>query len=273
MSESSEAQPTSETRLKATALAGRAFESARETWTRMKPLVISAMLANGALAAIFLTVELGLPKNSLWLGVLQVPFQAAIGTPLAVAVHRLIVKGEVTPGIIALNRPYHWLFFAWLCAIAFVELALMGLVLASFKLLMLVLIVGIFIFFIKSALIFPAIAIEAASSNWRATLQTSWRQMDGNFWLLFRAMLLTLLPLILAVVLITIVFTLLGIIVAIGGIGMAIVLIAMKVAMSAIVQPAGVILAAAIASWLYLWVIEKPVAQAQSAQIATSTVT
>jgi hypothetical protein len=202
---------------------------------------------------------------------LQAPFQAAIGAPLAVAVHRLILKGEVTPGIISLNRPYHWAFFAWLLAFSLVQIALTGVVLAS-KVLALVFAVGWFIFFVKSAMIFPAIAIEAAPTNWRERLKTSWKQMDGKFWLLLRALLVSFLPLIIAVVLAGIAGILLGIILAVGA-GMAVGIFAMRIIITAVAQPVGVMLAAGVASWLYLWVIDSPAGQAQSAQTATSTVT
>jgi hypothetical protein len=257
-------------------LAEKAIASAIETWTKMKPLVISAALASGVVGAIFSIPAYGFGSGvepaRLWITLLQAPFQAAIGAPLAVAVHRLVLKGEVTPGFISLNRPYQWLFFVWLCAFALVQFAVVGVRLVS-GLAALIFAAGWFIFFIKSALIFPAIAIEAPSGNWRERIDISWKQMDGNFWLLFRALIVSFLPLIIATVLGVIAGILVGIILAIGGAGTVVEMLVMRVIITAVVQPASVMLAAGVASWLYLWVIDNPTAQAQSAQTATSTVT
>jgi hypothetical protein len=256
-------------------LAEIAIASAIETWTKMKPLVLSAAVASGIVGAIFSIPVYGLGSeiepSRLWINLLQAPFQAAIGAPLAVAVHRLILKGEVTPGIISLNRPYQWLFFVWLCAFALAQFALAGAMGVS-RFLGFIFAIGWFIFFIKSALIFPAIAIEVPSGDWRERLRTSWKQMDGNFWLLFRALLISFLPLILAFVLVIIGAILLGIILTLGGAG-TVGILAMRLIMTAVIQPAGVMLAAGVASWLYLWVRDNPAAQTQSAQTATSTVT
>lgn len=270
MEASSDARPTG------TELAEKAIGSAIETWIKMKPLVISAAVASGVVGAIFSRPVYGLwsgiEPTRLWITLLQAPLQAAIGAPLAVAVHRLILKGEATPGIISLNRPYHWLFFAWLLAFALAQFALAGARLAS-GLLALIFAIGWFIFFIKSALVFPAIAIEAPSRNWRERLDISWKQMDGNFWLFFRALLISFLPLIIAVILASIAGAFLGIILALGGAGMMVGTLAMRIVITAVIQPAGVMLAAGVASWLYLWVRDNAVPQAQSAQTATSTVT
>lgn len=179
---------------------------------------------------------------------------------------------EVTPGIISLNRPYQWLFFAWLLAFSFVQFALVEVRLIS-GLAALIFAVGWFIFFVKSALVFPAIAIEAPFDTWRERLDVSWRQMNGNFWLSFRALLVSFLPLIIAALLTVVAGILVGIILAVGGAGTVAGMLAMRIIITAVIQPAGVMLVAGVASWLYLWVIDNPDDQAQSAQTATSTVT
>ena len=97
--------------------------------------------------------------------------------------------------------------------------------------------------------------------------------MNGNFWLLFRALLVSFLPLIIAALLAVVAGILVGIILAVGGAGTVAGMLAMRIIITAVIQPAGVMLAAGVASWLYLWVIDNPDDQAQSAQTATSTVT
>jgi len=266
MSEASEPRPTG------SALAEKAQASASEAWAKMKPLVVSTAAASGMVALIFLLGRVRFDKDSLWLSVPHAFFNAAISAPLAVAVHRLILKGEVTPGIISFNRHYQWMFFVWLCALALLNLALSSvfdgvrllvpvagmftffvrLVLSFF---ILVLAIGVFVFSIKSALIFPAVAIEAPSSNWRDRLQTSWRQMDGNFWLFVRALLLAILPLVLATLIVAVASGVLAIMASV--VGTKIVAVA-QVMLAMIIQPAGVMFAAGVASWLYLWVRENP---------------
>lgn len=267
-------EASSGTRPRATELAGKAINSAIETWTKMRPLVISAAVASGVVGALFSIPAYGLGAGfnpgRAWMSLLQAPFQAAIGAPLAVAVHRLIIKGDVTTGIISLNRPYQWLFFVWLCAFSLVQFVIVGLGLAS-RLFAAIFAICWFIFFIKSALVFPAIAIEASSGTWRERLDTSWKQMDGKFWLLVRALLISFLPLVFAVVVVSVAAALVGVIFALGG-GIAMGMLVMRMLITAVIQPAGVMLAAGVASWLYLWVRDNP-DQAQSAQTATSTVT
>jgi hypothetical protein len=255
MTVSSDAKPTG------AGLAEKAIASAIETWTKMKPLVISAALASGVVGAIFSIPAYGFGSgfnpSRAWMTLLQAPFQAAIGAPLAVAVHRLILKGEVTSGIISLHRPYQWLFFVWLLAFSLIQFVIAGARLVS-GLAAFIFALGWFIFFVKSALVFPAIAIEATSGNWRERIDASWKQMNGNFWLLFRALLVSFLPLVIATLLAVIAGILAGVILAIGGAGTAVGMLVMRVIITAVIQPAGVMLAAGVASWLYLWVRENP---------------
>ena len=263
-------------------IGGKARASVVEAWAKMKPLVISAGVASMVLTAILLPIkefDLGGTHASAGanfvFGLVQAIFQAAIGAPLAVAMHRLILKNEVTSGFIAFRHSYHWLFFLWLVALEIVSSVLVsGTLLTKSSVLMLVVAIGLFVLAVKSAMIFPAIAIEAPISGWLERLRISWRQMQGNFWLFVRAGFLAALPILFLLLLIigAEVLILLAL-EPLGPIAMVPIGAVAIIAMIGVIQPLGIMLAAAVASWLYLWMQNRPADQAQSAQTATSTVT
>ena len=254
-------------RLTARFLVRKAATSALEVWAKMKPLILSAALAYAIVNALFSFVQskLGIssgetPTAYALLNFAQIPFTAVISAPLAIAVHRLILLGEVTPGIISLRRSYHWLFFAWLCAITLTSSLLRevasfiggsALIIPEF-----VILICVAVFGIKSSLVFPAIAIEVPAETEDRRLGASWLQMKGKFWLLVRAIILTFLPLFLLALLTGGIIGLTHVAnwptVIKDAAGLAIV--------AGILQPIFIIMAAAIASWLYAWIQQHPVA-------------
>jgi hypothetical protein len=239
-------------------LAEKSAGSAIEAWTKMRPLVLSAALATAALgvARSFAQFRLGISPGDttaagIFLGFFPVPIQAVVEAPLAVAIHRLILLGEVTPGIISLRWSYHWLFFAWLCAIGFASTVLVDTIdLAGGGVITPVIAIPGIIFIVKSAMVFPAVAIAAPSGGWRERLLTSWRQMDGNSWLFVRAILLAfllLLPLALLIGLAT---------VAARSVFLSddVMRTIVTSGLRGAILPAYIMMAAGVASWLYAWV-------------------
>jgi hypothetical protein len=106
------------------------------------------------------------------------------------------------------------------------------------------------------AMIFPAVATEVPSESWQARVGNSWKQMKGHAWLLVRAGIVAFLPWILLYVVFWILFGglrasqhhgdlqhswRLGLALLVGG-----------------AQIFLVMLGAALASWLYAWVRQKP---------------
>jgi hypothetical protein len=231
----------------------------------MRQLVVSAMIASaivGAVIALLGTVPGLSPGNAFsqgtLLGLIKALLLSAIAVPLAVATHRLILKGETTSGIIALRKSYHWIFFAWLCGLGFVPLLLIDLSLsAGSRVLAFVLAVLAFIVSINAVLLFPAVAIEAPSASGVDRFKTSWKQMRGHVWLFVRAILLAMIPLFVALLF------LVGA-VLIGALVLAELLVPQQVLallMAGIfgaLEPASILIGAAVASWLYLYVNEKP---------------
>jgi hypothetical protein len=244
-------------------LVEKSMGSAIEAWTRMKPLVLSAALASAILggAAAYLENRLGLPTTArtanAWLfRIFEVPFDAFISAPLAVAIHRLILLGETTPGIISLRRNYQWSFFAWLCLFTFIERA-MSYSAASLAGIAssLILVIPFAIFSAKFAMLFPAVAIDSPSESWRARLTTSWRLMDGNFWLFIRAILIAIVPLLLVIFLSAVILMFVVRLVFSAGTGAETVRNngIVRGVLLGIILPVSVMMAAGIASWLYAW--------------------
>ena len=132
---------------------------------------------------------------------------AAIVVPMAVAIHRFTLLGERKPGF-PYRAGHTRNFFAWTAG-----LLLAFFIARSFSLLLMavsfvqaltafVIEIGIFIIIIQLLMMFPALAIGVPASSAEARIDASFRHMQGNFWLLARTVVLTLLPLlILAIVL------------------------------------------------------------------------
>lgn len=120
-------------------------------------------------------------------------------TPIFIAVHRYIVLGEITPRYrLAPSEPRFLLFFGWSAVLSLgsaVPVLLGLLVTADFALVLgVALIVLFFIASVRLIILFPAIAIDAPGADWR----NAWADSRGNFWRIFGIIMFTMLPLILA---------------------------------------------------------------------------
>lgn len=132
---------------------------------------------------------------------------AAIVVPMAVAIHRYTLLGERHPGF-PYRAGHTRNFFCWIAG-----LLLAFFIARSFSLLLMavtfvqaltafVIEIGIFIIVIQLLMMFPALALGVPARSAEARIDASFRRMEGNFWLLARTVVLTLLPLlVLAIVL------------------------------------------------------------------------
>jgi hypothetical protein len=106
-------------------------------------------------------------------------------------------------------------------------------------------------------MIFPAVAIEAGADDWQSRIAQSWRQMQGNAWLLIRAGIVAFLPVIILWVIVAIWMVLLGVI-ARGVVGPIASLglfprLWLNAAL-AVITVLSIALGAALASWTYAWI-------------------
>jgi hypothetical protein len=139
--------------------------------------------------------------------------RALILAPLAVGVHRFVLMGERARGIISLRYAHTWNFVAYLVMLQWVPTATIVTVAAltaGFNessgvplnwLFFLVAALAVAFAFaaliissIQLALVFPALATDVASRDWRERLRTSWRLMRGNGMILFVSSILTAIP-------------------------------------------------------------------------------
>ena len=253
-------------KLSGSLLSRKAIASAWEVWAKMRPLVVSAMVASAVVGTVFafLKVDLGISSdnrfpNGALMDALEVLLQSAIATPLAVATHRMILKGETTRGTIAFKRLYHWVFFAWLCGLGFVPLLVMDILSTASRVLAIVLAVIGLLLGLYSVLLFPAVAIESPSAGWFDRFNNSWKQMRGHVWLLIRTILLAFIPLFVSLLFFIGVFVVLALILA----GLSIpgqIWEPLLAGLFSIFQPASILIGAAVASWLYLYLNERPAA-------------
>lgn len=181
---------------------------------------------------------------------------AWILSPVAVAVHRMILLREETPGLIAWNHPRIWNFFGWTLALELVLTiaALPPLAIPNASKLLALIVFGVLgiIVSVRSLLIFPAVAVETPATNWKKRIEASWVSTRGLFWTLllslFGAMLILYLPL-LAIDAIYAVFFFSS-----GELGLAAHIIRIgNDLIDAVLEPFDVALAAAVASWCYMW--------------------
>jgi len=198
---------------------GPAWASVRKAFLSMKLLFLSAALASLALSTFLFygpgwiggQSRLGLALAQLVIALLSLFLRLLILAPVAVAVHRFILLGERTPGIISLRPSYTRRFALWLWGFSLVISVVIGVgaslslnfVLGAFgKLIFIISVVSVAVCSVFCVLIFPAVAIDEPSSGLRDRLGASWRRMDGHFWLFTGLSIAT----VLAVVLVVIVF-------------------------------------------------------------------
>jgi hypothetical protein len=131
---------------------------------------------------------------------------ALILAPVAVAVHRHVLLGRVTTGLISINSSQTRQFILWLIAIriaseipgAVAELAahLSGFI-AFFAIVLSAFLVILIAF--RGSFIFPAVAIGAPSDGWRDRINASWHVTKGQVWKIFIISLIALVPLLIFV--------------------------------------------------------------------------
>ena len=255
-------------------LVEKSIDSAIRAWGTMKPLLLSAALACIAVGAAGYEARrlLGLAQAettsvaALFVDLAQKLAYAAIAAPVAVAIHRMILMGETTRGFICLRPSYTRMFFLWAGALTLIGRAAYdagslgaGMWPARGAAL------AVSLLSLRLVLVFPAIAIASPADGWRNRLTTSWRQTERNFWLLLRALLLNVLPLIAF----ALPFWIIGY-VPVYFLGASLpaaerTTLVPIIFVSAI-QPVAVMLGAGIASWLYAWVRQQPAGLVPTAQ-------
>ena len=251
-------------------LAKRAWTSARAAFGSMKLPFMTAFSAYVLIAVLF-NYGPWLPKGqsriagaAIVLGVLltKLFLQLVISATLAVAVHRFILLDKRTPGMFFGLPSYTRRFLLWLllfCAVAM----LVGLVGAAYsrfwaggKMLYWIAIIAVWVAYIMSVLILPAVAIEAPSSGWRGRIRTSWQQMEGWFWTFVLAAFLAMLPVVM-------VFFVVSIILGFADIYLlhdldlhSPFISVLEIAKEAL-SPLLIVLGAAVASWVYAFSRER----------------
>ena len=171
-------------------------------------------------------------------------------TPYLIAVHRLIVLGEVTKNYrFAPNEPRFQQFFGWSVALTlawFVLVFVVTLLKATGVMLQtVVMLVALILFLIVSlrlTIIFPAVAVDAPGATWQNVVADT----KGHVWRIFWINLVAFLPL--AVVAVVLEFSVSGRTTALSAPNIA------SVIVSAVLGVAGRMLFVVIASRFYLWI-------------------
>jgi hypothetical protein len=208
--------------------------------------------------------------NGAWpllgLDLLSLAVQALITAPVAVAMHRFILLGETRPRLVA-HREVIVRFAIWLLVlrVPFVFPQFARLLAGPERFGAYLVMLGVAILVLWLTLLFPAVAVEEPSTGAAGRLETAMDRTAGNFWLLLRAIIIASVPFIL----LWIVFS----VVLIHRVGAG--LAGNKPALNAIVHanpvlmvvggcvtPLFVGLGAAVASWIYSYVITRPRAAA-----------
>jgi hypothetical protein len=173
--------------------------------------------------------------------------------PVAVAVHRMILLRERTPGLIAWNHPRIWRFIGWALILELVmDIAALSVsaISDSSKLFALIIFaVPVVILSIRSLLVFPAIAVDTPAEDWKKRIATSWNSTHGLFWTLSLAILGAIITLYLPLFAIGSMFFLFS--------GERVLehfaFHAGNELIDALLEPVDVALTAAVASWCYMW--------------------
>lgn len=176
-------------------------------------------------------------------GALRSAFDAAIMTSVLIAVHRYVILREVQDRPVWQLPANYVRFGAWFLFLSLLQLLINVLLLPftretmiQFSLLRIVIYTVMLVIFIRSILLFPALAVNAGSARWR----NAWVDSRGHFWRTFLSLATIL---VLQTVMLITAFLKYGITAMIGQIGSIVFLCSHLLSYS---------LAAAIASRLYL---------------------
>jgi hypothetical protein len=165
------------------------------TFATLAPEAIAAPTSRSQIAVfVAVTLSLLLAKESV---------EAFVLAPIAVAVHRYILLGDTTRGIVSLRTPHTQLFAAWLIAlqIASYLFVLPAYLISNSPALLILVVLGLIIpsviVGVRLSLVFPAIAIDAPLHGVASRAAASWRQTRRRFWLIVGSGILAALPLVL----------------------------------------------------------------------------
>lgn len=197
---------------------------------------------------------------ALW-GVVSLLLDACVLAPVAVAVHRMVLLEETTPGLISWKHPRIWRFAGWTLLLELVlgAVALPMIASRETKLEMLALIVfGALgaVISIRWLMIFPAVAVETPAASWKERILASWDGTRGHFWRLALALIGSLVMLFGPLVIVAVVLMF-----AASMSESFQLLYAVRLAFDlfgAALEPVSIGLGAAIASWFYMWLQENP---------------
>lgn len=180
---------------------GRAYADARAALSAMPDIMLVGLIASCvyAVADIVLgwALDPGLSSGALVLGTLLTLVWNFYLTPIFVAIHRFVVRGEITPRYTL--RPGEARFrnyFGWTAALTLASMlpALIGLRAGASVVANTVALVLMILFLVASVrllILFPAIALDAPGASWPNAFADS----QGRFWRIFAILLLAILPL------------------------------------------------------------------------------
>ena len=202
----------------ASLIGGMSREIVREGVTSMPKLFISAVLAYGAIGysgklllqtSTAMAVRHGVAPVPIALMTLAAVFvllfiESAILSSVAIAVHRLILCDDTDTGVIQPLNRRGMVFTMWIVGLR-VPLFLLSAVLLRFRsgmFLLLGLLVLSFATFIwvRTSLIFPAIAIDVKYEGLFSRVAAAWRLSSGRFWRLVGSTIWAVLPLVVVVI-------------------------------------------------------------------------
>lgn len=177
------------------------YRAAYRAFVLMWPMVATVLAVNTSLEILWARI-FGIfgYSNLLVMGIVNFGFVAArcfFSTPLAIAIHRFVLLGEVTRRFApTLGARHFWRYFAWLFLLTSFGnlgfyLCLFGQSAAGAGLATSHFAEGVgWLLWVRLVLLFPAIAIETPSANWRNAMRT----LEGHGWSVFFVLVAALLP-------------------------------------------------------------------------------
>ena len=182
-----------------------AWQDALAARQRMPTLFVTAIVAIAVLdlvyfALIFLSPFAGPGLLAFVVGLIYAAAQGFLLTPLAIAVHRHLLLGEVRDNYrLDTQDPRFMKFFTFLAGLAIVMFVprLIGELFSgatghsSFgALVSLILSIVAAVIFVRNVILFPAVAVDAPGADWRNAMADT----KGHFWRVFFILLCAILP-------------------------------------------------------------------------------
>jgi len=187
----------------------------------------------------------------------EIAAKALLLAPVAVAVHRFVLLDEVSQGFTALRQPCLRNFVIWTFCVqlALNSVAIFGAV-ADISIFPFLAWIALFALFVRTLLIFPAVAIEVPAASASDRIEASLTSSRGLFWKTIFAVVVSVLPLILVEYVPDIVAALMGRLhdmhpnlIAAPEFDVSLA----SAVLDDLAYPLGVGVLAAVASWIYLW--------------------